>query len=346
MRRRRLLGALSAAGAAGLAGCTDLFDLRPSQRAAPPLVEDRPDAVYYPTHVEGMQMSGMAKASGYACAFAYTYPHRFWLLTGTHTNTVEIADDDTMHVMPVVWHAASGRMLTDVSLNVTAMRDGEEVVSNRPWPMLSQPMGWHFGDNVSLPGDGTYDVTVDVGEPATRRTGALRNPPSLSFDFTLDYSTRKLNEVSFTRLSEKQGTRGAVDHMEMGMLPSSRAPAPSALPGTALGSASTGDAVVVATVLDDATRFGGSDSQSYLAVSPRTPYNRYPLPRMGLSATIAGETRDLTETLDPALGSHYGVVLDAPPRAVTLHVDTPPQFARHEGYETAFIEMPDRTLGE
>ncbi|EJN56997.1 hypothetical protein [Halogranum rubrum] len=36
---------------AGLAGCAGLFETR--SELAPPLVENRPDAVYYPTHYEG-----------------------------------------------------------------------------------------------------------------------------------------------------------------------------------------------------------------------------------------------------------------------------------------------------
>jgi hypothetical protein len=53
----------------------------------------------------------------------------------------------------------------------------------------------------------------------------------------------------------------------------------------------------------------------------------------------------LTRTLDPDLGFHYGapVALESGDE-VTLSVSTPPQVARHEGYERAFLEMPDVTL--
>ena len=84
----------------------------------------------------------------------------------------------------------------------------------------------------------------------------------------------------------------------------------------------------------------------YLAISPRTPYNRYPLPFASLSAGD-GEVAPLTGALDPELGFHYGRVLEAAPSGpVEVVVDAPPQLARHEGYETAFVEMPSVTLGE
>jgi len=339
MRRRRFLAAAGGLGTGALAGCTGLFDVGERAFSAPPLVADRPDAVYYPTHVEKMATVGMQKSQGYACALTYTYPHRFWLVTGTHTNRVKIKSADTMHLMVSLWHRESGRVVSDVAPNVRLDGPDDGTVSDAPWSMLSQPMGFHYGDNVQLPGEGPYDVTVSVGAPSAARTGALADAPdSLSFGFTLDYERATLEDISWHRFPEKEGTRGAVDHMDMKMLPDGTVPKPNALPGRVLGSGTSGDAEFVATVIDDAARFGGGESQVYLAVSPRTPYDRYPLPAMGLGATVDGATRDLTETLDPALGLHHGVVLDSTPSGVSLRVRTPPQVARHEGYETAFLE--------
>jgi len=105
------------------------------------------------------------------------------------------------------------------------------------------------------------------------------------------------------------------------------------------------------TSLDDATAFDGGEDQQYLAVSPRTPYNRFPLPLMSLSATLSRDGEAvfddyLYEWLDPDLGVHYGAVVDGVETGdeLTISVDTPPQVSRHEGYETAFLNMPDATL--
>jgi len=137
----------------------------------------------------------------------------------------------------------------------------------------------------------------------------------------------------------------------MKMAPTSQVPEADALPGRRIGTARSGDAAFVVTVLDDASPFGGSADQSSLAVSPRTPYNRHMLPLMALSATVerGGTTvfdGPLQSAIEPSLSVHYGAVLDDVQSgdAITISVDTPPQLARHEGYETAFLDMPAMSL--
>jgi hypothetical protein len=347
MRRREVPGALGA-GAAGLAGCLG-FGVRETDRT-PPLVEDRPDAVYHPTHVEGMQMAGTAESGAYSCALTYSFPHRFWLVTGDRTEQVTVADEDTVHLMPVVWHTETGLVPPDANPQVTIRRDGEPPNSLSPWAMLSQPMGVHFGDNVALPSEGDYDVEVSVGEGSARRTGALADAGGATFEFTLSYSESKLDEISYDSLPEEtQGTRGAVEPHEMGMVPGQRLPDPEGVPGTLRGTATSGDASFVVTTGADAPAAAGDGT--YLAVSARTPHNRYRLPLMSLSATLTrdGETVSddvLRATLDPDFGYHYGATVPAVESGdeLAVTVDAPPQMARHEGYETAFLEMPPATL--
>lgn len=349
--RRRFLAGVGAAGLGGLAGCMG-FELESSGNREPPLVENRPDGVYFPTHVEGMEMVGMGSDGAYKCALAYTWPHRFWTVTGQTKNKVEIQNGDSLHLMPVVWHAETGLVTPDVSPKITVKQDGEQVTTNNPWPMLSQPMGFHFGDNVQLPGDGTYELTVSVGQPSSRRTGSLADAEAASFQFTLEFERAKLRDLKFTDIpTTKEGTRGALPPMEMGMMPSTKAPGESELPGTVHDAGKSGDAVFLVTTVDDATPFGGGEGESYLAVSPRTPDNGYMLPMMALSATLqrGSETvydDTLQATLDADLGYHYGAVVAGVESGddLTITVDAPPQISRHEGYETAFFEMDDLSL--
>jgi hypothetical protein len=46
--------------------------------------------------------------------------------------------------------------------------------------------------------------------------------------------------------------------------------------------------------------------------------------------------------VDPDLGYHYGAPVSEAKSGdrLTVTVDAPPQLARHEGYETAFLKMP------
>jgi hypothetical protein len=385
MDRRTFLRAgmaTTAVGSGVLAGCSGLFTVRTgSGRRMPPLPENRPEAVYYPSHIEGMKMAGMASTNtnsnsgegeqnrlinntnnstsrqqtsgaGYKCALTYSYPHRFWTVTGNRTEKVTIEDNDSMHLMVSVWDPETGIYPMDTNPTITVSKSGDSVTTVSPWTMLSQNMGFHTGDNVSLPGAGKYSVTVDVPPTSARRTGAFegRFSNQQSFEFSLTFDPQEMSDIMFERLDERAGTRGAVEPMEMQKLPLALVPETSALPGRSLGTVRTGDAVFVVRALNDASRFGAAGG-TYLAVSARTPHNRYVLPAMSLSARVVrgGETvvdGPLQATLDPELNYHYGTTVESIETGdeITLAVDAPPQVARHEGYETAFLDMPSKTL--
>ncbi|ELK49239.1 Tat (twin-arginine translocation) pathway signal sequence domain-containing protein, partial [Haloferax sp. BAB-2207] len=77
------------------------------------------------------------------------------------------------------------------------------------------------------------------------------------------------------------------------------------------------------------------------------------VPRLGLTATVesGGSTRfdgRLEPGLDADLGFHYGASvpgLAGDDATADLAVNVPPQVARHEGYETAFLEFDPVRLG-
>lgn len=48
--RRAFLATTSMLGVGSLAGCAGLVETEPVSRNEPPILENRPDAVYYPTH--------------------------------------------------------------------------------------------------------------------------------------------------------------------------------------------------------------------------------------------------------------------------------------------------------
>ena len=350
VRRRSFLAAAAGAASVGLAGCSGLLETRSTR--SPPLVEGRPDAVYVPSHIEGMHMAGMASAGPYRVALSYSYPHRFWLVTGTDVERVDIESDDTVHLMATVWDRETGVVIPTSSVTLEVARDGETAYDRPPWPMLSQNMGVHLGDNAALPGDGEYTATVGVDPLAARATGAFegRFDEPATADIEFEFSRATLEEVPYRMLDERKGERDAVDPMTMEMVPSGQLPPAAELPGRLLGEATSGDGRFVSTALS-APPAGVEGSGAYLAVSAQSPYNRYPLPFVGLSARVdrGGERvfdGPLTGTLDPGLGYHYGAAVESIEvgDVLTLEFGAPPQVARHEGYETAFVDLATATI--
>ena len=340
MRRRALLST-AALGLGATAGCLGSgFETTTSR--SPPVLADRPDAVYLPTHQEGMATAGRGTAGDLTVVVTYSYPHRFWTVEredGAWTTArTEVDRDDAVHLMVVAVHEPTGTVVPNAGLSVEIERDGSLVSQEIIYPMLSQRMGVHYGANFPLPGDGSYEVTVSVGGVEMERYGALAglfgDPATATVPFA--YSETERNAISYERFRDRAGGRTAVAPMAMESLPD--VALPDSLPGDRLGTATVGDARFVGVRLDD-ERFGGP----YLAVSAQTPYNRLPIPGFGLSATVGGESLDLRPSLDPALGFHYGAPTEAAGE-VALAVDVPAQVARHEGYETAFLATGTASL--
>ena len=332
-----------------------------------PMLEDPPDAVYLPGHRKSMRTLEPVDAGEYRLAPMLTYPHPFWLVTGTDRELVEPTAGRGVHLMLVVWDPETGIVLpVDVSPQATIEGDDGWRRRLSLWPMLSQEMGVHFGDNVTLPADGTYAVSIDLPPLATRRTGAFAgrfdDGASATFEFTYDQAFRAaiVDEIELLE-RDRWGTRGALEPMGNGddgsegmqsEVPYSGLPPAQDYPGTPLceadtelrdGLARSGDAAFVVTLLEAGSRLADGDDR-YLLVSPRTPYNRVPLPNVSLQAAVGRDDAtvvDLVGTLDGELGLHYGHSLTdvQPGDAVTITVESPPQVARHQGYETAFFEM-------
>ncbi|MFD1513366.1 DUF7350 domain-containing protein [Halomarina rubra] len=363
-RRHFLQGGLGVTGSLLLAGCADSTGdenptdattgtptpgTTPTNTTSGTATPEKPAGVYVQSFVESMAMQGTATAGDYRFGLMFTVPHTFWTVTGSTVETTQKTTEDSVHLMAVIWDPETETVLPETGLSVELARDGESLSQEVIYPMLSQPMGFHYGGNFTLPEDGTYTATLSVGGMSTRRTGAFagRFGDPASVDIPLEFTPESQEQVS-SRPIDRAGTAGALAPMEMGMLPQLVAPKPEALPGRLLGTPRSDDADFATVALDSPPE--GVDGDGYLAVSARTRYNRLTLPAMGLDATVTrgGETvfeGSLTRTLDPDLGYHYGAsVAVESGDGVTLTPTTPPQVSRHEGYETAFLQFESMEL--
>ncbi|ELZ10457.1 DUF7350 domain-containing protein [Natrialba aegyptia] len=439
--RRTLLsrtGAISGALATGLAGCLGLGgggddeeqDGDYGGRQPTVTVEDPPNAVFLPTHREAMRVGEPVTAGEFRFVPMLSYPHPFWTIAGSDDAAVERETPDVgrgVHMMITVQDRETGLVVpVDEGIQFRIRSDGERVGSPvSPWAMLSQEMGFHFGDNVGLPGDGTYEVEVTIPPLSVRRTGVLagrgeeRATGTFEFEYDDEFRDQVIDGIDYLE-RDRWGERGALEPMGAGAdgsdgsdsggsdadgnaghgemdhahVPYATVPAVDAYAGTRLvGDASSGgassagadgeetaaaelprsdDAPIVAVLFEtdadadesDLARLAGDENRTqnpeqYLLVSPRTPYNRVPLPDAALTASIErdGELvaeHELEQTLDSEYGHHYGVVVSGTGSdtsdsesssairsgdSVIVSVDSPPQVARHQGYETAFLEM-------
>jgi hypothetical protein len=352
MRRRSYLRVLSTgAAAASLAGCRSLVGGSASgdgDRTLPPVLDERPAGVYRPTHASGVRVAGIADAGEFRFALLYSYPGRFWEVVGQQTYRRSVEVDDSIHLMTLVWDPDTGLVLPEVGLTAEIRQDGDLVAREAVYAMLSQRLGFHYGDNFALPGDGEYTVDISVGGLQIRRTGAFEgrfgDPASVSIG--LPYSSAERDTIP-SRRPDDTGAGGALSPADIEGVPAVRPPTD--VPGRHLGQRSTDGARLDARVLtgDPAARRGATGNEVYLVVRSRTPHSGLLLPAMGLEAAIErdGERRfegTLSRTMDAELGYHYGA--SVPPLTerdqLTVEVLSPPQVARHEGYETAFMEMP------
>ncbi|PSQ39199.1 fe2+ transport protein [Halobacteriales archaeon SW_5_70_135] len=348
--RRRLLRTGAVTGLAGVAGCLGVLGGDGGDEPDGGTADERPDGVYVQPFVEEMATAGTAEVGDYAFGVMWTTTHRFW--TPTQDELSEQPAAGSVHLMSVVWDPETRTVLPESGLSVEIYRDDALVSQEVIYPMLSQRMGFHYGANFELDGDGTYEVRPSVAGTSVRRTGAFEGrfgePATAAVEMTFTDATRE--QVS-TREIDQGGQPGAVEPMDTPM-PRSTVPAVDDLPGRTLGTVSVDGADLGSVFLPptEAGRF--TDGRGYLAVVAATPYNRTVLPAMGIEATLEREgdvvaEGSLERTLDPDLGYHYGLPVDAEAvgdAALTLSVTTPPQVSRHQGYETAFVETGTATV--
>ncbi|MDL5360431.1 iron transporter [Halalkalicoccus sp. NIPERK01] len=345
-RRTALRSGLTLVCGASLSGCLGALE---SDSAWRDLVVDRPEEVYVPPEIHGMATWTSVNADGYDLTLLASRPHGFWTVTGTETNQVAMREAHSVHLMAAVREPTSGRYLP-AEVRVSIPRDGESL-DRTLWPMLSQRMGPHHGDNVALPGPGTHAATVRVLPSGVRhRDPSTRFDPGVH-DVEFEYDPAAIEALERTVLDEdRRGEPGAVEPMGHGRgehagggghgeghpaVPT--APPAEAFPSRLGTGHVCGCRVVVA--LDG----------NHLIASMRTPYNGFPTPFASLSARIdragSSETRPLFESFDPEIGHHYGAPVEfAGGERVTIAVETPPQVARHEGYETAFLDRGEFSL--
>jgi uncharacterized protein involved in high-affinity Fe2+ transport len=134
-----------------------------------------------------MQQLGVADWQGMKITADAMTPVPFIVYNGTTSQEIKPAKNVSFHLMVQLNDAQTGVVIPYASVWATVTKGSAMPFDDRLWPMISRYMGPHYGDDVSLPGAGTYKLTLLVSPPVSARHVEYQNvwlkPHQVTFTF-------------------------------------------------------------------------------------------------------------------------------------------------------------------
>ena len=93
----------------------------------------------------------------------------FVIFDGTHERMVKPPRHVSFHLMVKLDDAHSHYPIPYANVWATVRKGSKLVFDERQWPMLSEYIGPHYGNNVTLPGPGRYQLSLLVSPPVAAR---------------------------------------------------------------------------------------------------------------------------------------------------------------------------------
>ncbi len=93
----------------------------------------------------------------------------FVIYNGTSEQMVKPGPKTSFHLMVMLNDAHTGVPIPYATVWATISKDGKVVYDERQWPMISAFMGPHYGNDVSVPGAGAYQLSLLVSPPVSAR---------------------------------------------------------------------------------------------------------------------------------------------------------------------------------
>jgi uncharacterized protein involved in high-affinity Fe2+ transport len=93
----------------------------------------------------------------------------FVIYDGTTERMVKPGKNTTFHLMVDLDDAHTGVAIPYASVWATIKQGSKLVYDERMWPMISEYMGPHYGNDVHLPGNGTYQLSLLISPPVSAR---------------------------------------------------------------------------------------------------------------------------------------------------------------------------------
>ena len=93
----------------------------------------------------------------------------FLIYNGTTMQEVKPPKDVSFHLMVMLTDEQTGVDIPYASVWATITEGSKTPLDESLWPMISRYMGSHYGNNVVLPGAGTYHLSLLVSPPVSAR---------------------------------------------------------------------------------------------------------------------------------------------------------------------------------
>jgi len=93
----------------------------------------------------------------------------FLIYNGTSMQEVKPPKNVSFHLMVLLNDAQTGVVIPYASVWATITEGSKTPFDESLWPMISRYMGPHYGNNVVLPGSGTYHLSLLVSPPVSAR---------------------------------------------------------------------------------------------------------------------------------------------------------------------------------
>jgi hypothetical protein len=133
-----------------------------------------------------IQVLGTATWQGMKITAQVMTPVPFVVYNGTSRQLVK-PGKASFHLMVMLNDADTDVPIPYATVWATISKNGKVVFDERQWPMISRYMGPHYGNDVTLPGAGTYKLSLLVSPPVSARHIEYQNvwlkPHQVSFTF-------------------------------------------------------------------------------------------------------------------------------------------------------------------
>jgi Fe2+ transport protein len=93
----------------------------------------------------------------------------FLIYNGTAMQEVKPPKNVSFHLMVLLNDAQTGVVIPYASVWATITEGSKTPFDESLWPMISRYMGPHYGNNIVLPGAGTYHLSLLVSPPVSAR---------------------------------------------------------------------------------------------------------------------------------------------------------------------------------